>query len=198
MASRPREPRAGGVNCALAQLLQRCLEEGCAVEIERLGLFRPDGDGGFEFTPNRRPGIFIAYVEEDRAAAERLYNALARAGLDPWMDRKKLQPGQNWPRAIERAISVSDFFIACLSRRSLVKRGAFQSEMRWALDCAQQTPLGDIFFIPVRLEDCVVPPQILNSAHCLDLFPDWKTGLGRLAGAIRAEYARRGGRQADG
>jgi hypothetical protein len=195
VARRLREPSAGSARGTLAQLLHRCLEDGCAVEIERLGFFRPNGEGGFEFTPNQKPGIFIAYVEEDRAAAERLYNVLARAGLDPWMDKKKLQPGQNWPRAIERAISVSDFFIACLSRRSLVKRGAFQSEMRWALDCAHQTPLGDIFFIPVRLEDCAVPSQILQSTHCLDLFPDWKAGVERLVSAIRAEYERRGDRQ---
>lgn len=195
MARRLREPDGGSARGPLAELLLRCLEEGRTVEIERLGSFLPNGEGGFEFTPNQKPGIFIAYVEEDLAAAERLYNALARAGLDPWMDKKKLLAGQNWPRAIERAISISDFFIACLSRRSLVKRGAFQSELRWALDCANQTPLGDIFFIPVRLEECEVPAQILHSTHCLDLFPDWKAGVEKLISAIRAEYKRRGERQ---
>jgi hypothetical protein len=190
-----RNPSAPSADSALARLLQRCLEEGCAVEIDRIGWFEPNGEGGFAFTPNQKPGIFIAYVEEDRAAAERLYTALARAGLDPWMDKKKLQPGQNWPRAIERAISVSDFFIACLSRRAVVKRGMFQSEMRWALDCARQTPLGDIFFLPVRLEECRVPPLIQQSTQYLDLFPDWKEGVRKLASAIRAEYRRRGERE---
>lgn len=188
-----RSPRSA--SGTLATLLHRCLEEGATVEIERLGFFRPNGEGGFEFTPNQKPGIFIAYVEEDRAAAERLYHALARAGLDPWMDKKKLQPGQNWPRAIERAISVSDFFVACLSRRAIAKRGMFQSEMRWALDCARQTPLGDVFFMPVRLEECAVPPVIQRSTQYLDLFPDWKRGVQQLIETIREEYERRAARQ---
>lgn len=194
-APRPSPPSPRSASGTLARLLHRCLEQGCTIEIERLGFFRPNGEGGFEFIANQKPGIFIAYVEEDRAAAERLYQALARAGLDPWIDKKKLQPGQNWPRAIERAISVSDFFIACLSRRAVVKRGAFQSEMRWALDCARQTPLGDIFFLPVRLEECTVPPVIQRSTQYLDLFPDWKCGVQKLIKTIREEYQRRAGRQ---
>jgi hypothetical protein len=175
----------------LVRLLLRCLQKGETVEIDRLGEFSPNGEGGFNFTPNIKPGIFIAYVEEDRLAAERIYSALRRAGLDPWMDKKKLQPGQNWPRAIERAISVSDFFIACLSKQSINKRGAFQSELRWALDCARQTPLGDIYFLPVRLEPCEVPQPISQHTHHLDLFPDWKPSLQRLIDTIKAEYARR-------
>lgn len=192
---RPGGPKSGRAENSLATLLHRCLEEGHPVEIERLGAFRPNGAGGFEFIPNEKPGVFIAYVEEDRMAAERLYTALRRAGLDPWMDKKKLQPGQNWLRAIERAISVSDFFVACLSRRSIIKRGTFQSELRWALDCARQTPLGDIFFLPVRLEECAVPPVIQQSTQYLDLFPDWKEGVQRLIRTIEAEYARRGDRR---
>lgn len=183
------------VEAPLTRLLRRCLEEGCTVELDRLGSFKPDGEGSFEFVPNEKPGVFIAYAEEDRAAAERLYTALARARLDPWMDKRKLQPGQNWPRAIERAISLSDFFVACLSRRAVVKRGAFQSEMRWALDCARQIPLGDLYFIPVRIEECEVPPLIRQNLQYLDLFPDIRSGTQRLIATIRSEYGRRGMRR---
>ena len=84
----------------------------------------------------------------------------AIVGFEPWMDRKKLMPGQNWPRAIERAIDVSSYFIACLSRESVCKRGQFQAELRYALQCARKMPLGEIFFIPVRLNDCAVPAEI--------------------------------------
>jgi hypothetical protein len=188
---KPNRPAAKAADAPLARLLRRCLDEGCTVEVDRLGRFRPNGEGGFEFIPNEKPGVFIAYVEEDRVQAERLYARLARAGLDPWMDKKKLEPGQNWLRAIERAISVSDFFVACLSRRSVVKRGTFQSELRWALDCARQTPLGDIFLLPVRLEECAVPAQIQQHTQYLDLFPEWGAGVQKLICTIRAEYERR-------
>jgi hypothetical protein len=101
------------------------------------------------------------------------------------MDRKKLLPGQNWPRAIQQAIEVSDFFISCLSPRAVRKKGQFQAEMRYALDCACRMPLDQNYFIPVRLEECPVPARIRREIQYVDLFPDWDEGVHRLADAIR-------------
>ena len=53
---------------------------------------------------------------------DRLFDGLETRGLSPWLDRRKLLPGQNWPRAIEEAIETSDFFIACFSRLSVPRR----------------------------------------------------------------------------
>ncbi|MGC8793076.1 MAG: toll/interleukin-1 receptor domain-containing protein, partial [Bryobacteraceae bacterium] len=146
----------------VARLVRRCLERGARVEIEGLGVFRPQGKGRFSFQPATRPKVFLAYVQEDAAFAERLYGELRRAGFDPWMDRKKLLAGQNWPRSIEQAIEVADFFIACFSRRAIGKRGCFQAELRYALDCARRVPLDQTYLIPVRLEECRVPTRIRN------------------------------------
>lgn len=176
---------------SLAGLLLRCLREGRSVEIERLGTFRPGRDGHFEFVANRKAGVFIAYVEEDREWAERLYEALRGAGCDPWMDRKKLLPGQNWPRAIERAIGLADFVVACFSRRAVVKRGTFQSELRYALDCARRTLLDDVFLIPVRLEECKVPARIGQQYQYVDLFPDFEAGARKVSEVIAGEMERR-------
>jgi hypothetical protein len=169
----------------VAGLLRRCLQQGASVEIEGLGVFRSDGAGRFRFTPALRPKVFLAYVQEDAAAAERLYHDLRRHGLDPWLDRKKLLPGQNWPRSIERAIELADYFLACLSRRAVLKRGCFQSELRYALDCARRVPLEETYLIPVRLEECPVPAGIRQQIQYVDLFPDWQAGLRRILEAIR-------------
>lgn len=168
----------------IARLVSLCLQEGAAVEVDGLGVFRP-GAGGFRFEPAPNPKVFIAYVQEDLKTAERLYDAFRQHGLDPWMDRKKLIPGQNWPRAIERAIDVSDFFVACLSRRAVRKRGQFQAELRYALDCARRQPLDRIYLIPVRLEECPVPLRISREVQYVDLFPDWEAGLRQVLWAIR-------------
>ncbi len=175
----------------VARIVRQCLEEGATVEIDGLGVFRPVARGGFEFRAELRPRVFIAYVEEDLPAALRLYEAFTARGFDAWLDRKKLLPGQNWPRSIERAIEVSDFFVACFSRRSAAKRGVFHSELRYALDCAGRLPLGDVFFIiPVRLDDCPVPDEIARSIHYVDLFPDWERGFRRVVASMRRGAAR--------
>ncbi|MGQ9634192.1 MAG: toll/interleukin-1 receptor domain-containing protein [Bryobacteraceae bacterium] len=168
----------------LARLISLCLREGSEVEIDGLGVFHPS-NGGFVFRPAPGPRVFIAYVQEDAAQAEKLYKALQQHGMQPWLDRKKLIPGQNWPRAIERAIEVSDFFLACLSRRAVRKRGQFQAELRYALDCARRQPLDSIYLIPVRLEECPVPARISREFQYVDFFPDWEAGFQKVLRALR-------------
>ena len=177
----PRNPSCEQV----ARIVRRCLERGGSVEIDGLGAFRPHPRGGFRFLPQTRPRVFIAYVVEDAPAAERLYADLVARGFDAWLDRRKLLPGQNWPRSIDQAISVSDFFVACFSQRASGKRGSFQSELRFALDCARRLPLEEVFFIPVRLEECRLPPRIMREFEYVDLFPGWEKGLGRILDVLR-------------
>ena len=175
----------------LAEVVLEGLAAGQRVEIDGLGVFSLDPAQGFRFQPHPPPKIFVAYVTEDAAAADRLYQALAGAGFSPWMDARKLLPGQNWPRSIELAIESSDFFVACFSTRSVNKRGGFQAEIRYALDCARRLPLDDIFLVPLRLDACRVPRSIQRECQYIDLFPDWTRGLHRLAYAIRQEMRRR-------
>jgi len=178
-------------SCAMARMVKSGLAGGGPVEIERLGIFERDGTGQCRFTARRKPVVFLAYVVEDSARALRLYERLEAAGFDPWMDKKKLVAGQNWPRAIEGAIETADYFVAVLSRRSTVKRGTFQAELRYALDCAKDALLDEIFFIPVRLDNCLVPRRIRKQLQYLDLFPDEEEGLKRLEEVIRNDWRER-------
>ena len=171
----------------LARIVRRAIQRGAAVEIDGLGTFLPGKRRGFRFLAQNNPGVFIAYVQEDLALAKKLYSALEKRGFRPWLDKKKLLPGQNWPRAIEDAIKTSDFFVACFSRRSTTKRGSFHSELRYALFCAAKVPLDEIFLIPLRLDACVVPNRISKQTQYLDLFPDWNAGVGRLIAVMKAQ-----------
>jgi len=175
----------------VAQILIRGLAAGKIVEIDGLGSFVPDEVEGFRFEPHQLPQVFIAYVKEDACLAQRLSDALEAPGFSPWMDDRKLLPGQNWPRAIEAAIETSDFFLACYSENSVNKKGGFQAEIRYALDCARRIPLEEIFIVPVRLNRCPLPRSIQRELQYADLFPDWTGGLARLVAMLRGEVARR-------
>ena len=176
----------------LAQIVIRGVAAGKVVEIDGLGVFYPDAARGFRFEARGLPQVFIAYVREDVKAVERLLEALETAGFSPWTDARKLVPGQNWPRAIESAIETSDFFVACFSKNSVNKTGGFQSEVRYALDCARRVPLDEIFVVPLRLDGCRVPRSIQREFQYVDLFPDWARGIRRLLAMMRREVARRG------
>ncbi len=170
---------------AILRIIRQSIECGHAVEIEGLGTFRKGEDGKYQLEPQTRPQVFVAYAVEDLIPARRLCEALRAAGCSPWLDKDKLLPGQNWPRSIEQAIEISDVFVACFSSRSIRKRGQFQSELRYALECARQLPLDSIFLIPVRLERCEIPLRISDHVQYIDLSPDWEQGFQRLLDAIR-------------
>jgi hypothetical protein len=174
----------------LVRIVRRALEQGARVEIDGFGTFLPGHDRRFQFVAQTKPRVFLAYVDEDVRTAKRLYQAFEEHGFRPWLDKKKLMPGQNWPRAIETAIQTSDFFVACFSRRSMSKRGTFHSELRYALLCAQKIPLDEIFFIPLRLDECTVPRRIANQVQYVDLFPDWETGLHRVIAVMKKQAAK--------
>ena len=180
-------PSNGALTRRIARVLRQALERGGSVEIDGLGTLSPGGRHGFHFVAQTEPRVFIAYVEEDLRFAKKLYRAFEESGFRPWLDKKKLMPGQNWPRAIETAIQTSDFFVACFSRRATSKRGSFHSELRYALFCAAKVPLDEIFLIPVRLDYCLVPRRISKQIQYLDLFPDWKAGVNRLVAVIKAQ-----------
>ena len=180
-----------GANAALTRRIARVLREallrGGSVEIDGLGTLSRGGKHGFRFVPQNQPRVFIAYVQEDLSFARKLYRAFEENGFRPWLDKKRLMPGQNWPRAIETAIQTSDFFVACFSRRAISKRGSFHTELRYALFCAAKVPLDEIFLIPLRLDECMVPNRISKQIQYLDLFPDWEAGVSRLMAVIKAQ-----------
>jgi hypothetical protein len=175
----------------LARIVMRGVAAGKTVEIDGLGVFSPDSKRGFRFEPRALPQVFLSYAREDSDLANRLYEDLNRARFSAWLDQKKLLVGQSWPRAIEAAIESSDFFLACFSRRSVRKRGGFQSEIRYALDCARQLPLDEIYIVPVRLDECTIPRTIQHEFQYIDLYPDWDSGMQRLLTMLRREVKQR-------
>jgi len=70
------------------------------------------------------------------------------------------------------------------------KKGGFQAEIRYALDCARRVPLDDVFLIPVRLDACAVPASIRREIQYIDLFPDWERGFRRIVTILTRQLRR--------
>ena len=134
----------------------------------------------------RKPRIFLCHAKEDKEHVRDLYRQLKAAGYHPWLDEEDLLPGQDWDLEIRRAIRGSGFFLACLSKASIDKRGYVHKEIKMGLDELDQMPEGKIYLIPVRLEECKVPDR-LESRHWVDLFaPD---GFQKLKQALDFELS---------
>ena len=135
----------------------------------------------------RTPQVFISYAREDSDKVVELRSHLGVRGYSPWMDKFDIIGGEDWERAIVRAVRQCDFFLFCASRNSVNKRGAIQREIKEALDVWKERLEDDIFFIPVRLEPCDIPGQI-RRFQWIDLFePD---GLRQIERSITAGLTR--------
>lgn len=173
-------------NEQLADLIRRSLKRSRRVEVDGLGVFSRDARGRVSLHGANRLRVFIAYATEDVLMAERLYEEFEARGYAPWLDRRRLLPGQNWPGKIEDAIASADFFVACFSTHSVGKRGGFQAEVRLGLDTGRKLPVDEVFVIPVRLDDCRVPMRIQRETQYVDLFPDFDAGMGRVVAVMEA------------
>lgn len=113
--------------------------------------------------------IFISYASEDRARVVPFYDLLESHGFDPWMDCKKLVGGQNWDYEIKTALDRSDLVIVFISANSIDKRGYAQREIKLAIDKYDEKVVGDIYIIPVQLDQGNFP-HILKDIQFIKAF----------------------------
>ncbi len=132
---------------------------------------------------NKRPlKVFLCHAHADRDAVRALYTRLTNDGVDAWLDKVKLLPGQDWELEIKKAVREADVVVVCLSKQ-FNQAGFRQKEVRLALDTAMEKPEGEIFIIPARLEECETL-ESLRKWHWVDLFEG--DGYERLMRALRA------------
>jgi hypothetical protein len=133
---------------------------------------------------------FISYAREDAVLATRIYRDLQAAGIDAWFDRFALRGGEDWEEAITSAIQQCSHFLALLSTHSVNKRGFVQKELRSALSVLESCPPGEVFIIPVRLDDSRPRHDALAKLHWIDLFPSYDDGLARILSTFGIEDTR--------
>lgn len=113
--------------------------------------------------------VFLSYAKEDRESALKYYELLLADGATPWMDVKRLLPGQNWEAEIERAFCDAHVVILLLSKSSVNKRGFVQREANDAVEKLRYKQPTDIYVIPLLLEPCDVPSHIAGRLQYVDL-----------------------------
>lgn len=113
--------------------------------------------------------IFLSYAREDEAIVTEVYYKLLSEGFKPWMDKIDLLPGQFWDEEIPKVIKASVLMLIFFSNTSTQKRGYVQKELKLALETFSEIPEGQIFIIPVRLNECQIPDKF-TGIHYVDLF----------------------------
>lgn len=115
--------------------------------------------------------VFLSHASTDKSIVREFYQRLLSEGwIDPWLDEEQLLPGQDWDMEIEKAVHAAHAVIVFLSNKSVTKEGYIQKELRLTLDVALEKNEGQIFILPIRLDECDVPRR-LRSWQYVDSFP---------------------------
>lgn len=134
-----------------------------------------------------RPAVFLSYVREDSALVDQIADTLRMHGIDVWLDRTNILPGDDWRKAIRHAIRDGAYFVACFSPAYAKRTRTYMNE---ELDLAVRQlllmPHGTRWFIPIKLAACEIPEleigavRTLESIQYVDFSTDWNSAMTEL------------------
>jgi len=108
--------------------------------------------------------IFISYDYADQPFAVRLAEDLGNSGAQVWLDVKHAEPGRNWSRSVERALSESHMMLVVLSPYAL---DSAHVAVEWQAYLEANRPV-----IPVMAQPCA-PPGPLRTRRPVDFTRDY-------------------------
>ena len=112
--------------------------------------------------------MFVSYVSENLSLAQQLATDLKAKGVDAWIDRERIRPGQRWREAIRKAIRDGALFIALFtpeySRRS---KSYMNDELTIAIDELRQQPTDRSWFVPLVALGGTVPDRPIGGGETL-------------------------------
>ena len=101
--------------------------------------------------------VFLSHRSADKPMVEEIAVRLRRSGIEPWLDKWNLIPGEAWQPAIERALG------ACATCAVFIGTGGFgpwqNEEMRAAINRRVQDDKGAFRVIPVLLPGAERPER---------------------------------------
>jgi TIR domain len=128
----------------------------------------------------RATSVFVSYSRRDKLA-EDVATELVRQGYSVWRDTTSIPGGNDWRKSISRGIRSCDSFVLLLSPNALRHPKYIWEE----IGVAQQAKKP---IVGVRLKRIIELPEgfdlVLGNRQFIDLFPEFKVGIGRLVEAI--------------
>ncbi|MBL8166340.1 MAG: toll/interleukin-1 receptor domain-containing protein [Anaerolineae bacterium] len=99
-----------------------------------------------------KQNIFISYSHVDRDFATHIASALAKEGVNIWIDVEDIPPGENWRNAIDEGLKTAEIMLLIISPESMASVEV-QSEWNYFLDEKKQ-------IIPVLYRKAEIPARL--------------------------------------
>jgi TIR domain len=132
-------------------------------------------------TQNVRSQVFISYAREDETVAQQVADALSRAGLNPWIDTKKIEWGDSFLQRMNEGLAGASYVILLISPAAATSRWV---EREWMAALADR---GTVL-LPAIVADTQVPPLLRDLVY-VDLRQNMEEGLRKIVVFFQKEYA---------
>ena len=97
--------------------------------------------------------VFLSYASQDADAAQRICEALRRAGIEVFIDQRELRGGDAWDQKIRREIHDCVLFIPIVSRHTQERlEGYFRHEWKLAIERTHHMAEQKAFLVPVVVD----------------------------------------------
>ncbi len=103
--------------------------------------------------------IFLSHSMSDRPLARNIAQGLVDLGFVVWFDEWDLQPGENWAKAVGKALESADAMVV------LVTPDSMQTWQREEIQYALTTPRFEGRLIPVIVKSTPDIPWILETLN---------------------------------
>jgi len=133
-----------------------------------------------------KPKVFLSYSHEDKDTATKIATSLRAGGIDVWVDRWEIQPGDSLVQKIfEEGLSGADVFLVLISKNSINSKW-----VRQELDVALIKRIEGITRIIPLILDGVTPPEHLRPLRWVDMSSNFDNALREIQMAIFKVYER--------
>ena len=138
------------------------------------------------------PSVFISYVKEDQARAERLFERLREEGLNPWIDKDGLRFGMQWSDRLEDTVSKDVDYFVVLQSRALSERKESYVYKEVGIALERQSRRAGRFIFPIQLDEDAQRLESIERAKIqTGTLYDWNADVKALANEIRRDFEAR-------
>jgi hypothetical protein len=114
-----------------------------------------------------RGSVFISYAHDDIDSVRKLIQGLHAIRVPVWIDKQRLEIGENYESQIKYAIKNScSYFISVISRNTELNTARYvHKERQWA---AERHVEGFVYYVPIIIDETPEPksePIVFSKVH---------------------------------
>lgn len=124
--------------------------------------------------------IFLSHSSVDKTAVRRLADDLAAAGIDVWLDERRVGIGAPITQRVQEGIASSDYVAVWLTKRAVASKWV---QREWGAKLNKEIVDQRIQVLPLLAESCDIPALLVDKRYA-DFTGSYDDGLDDLLTAL--------------